>query len=80
MWFFRNCLVQADVLNELFDGFVDRIDKAGLILNQGKIVDATMVKAPVQRNTRQENKRIKDGKAPKGWSENKARQKGPPML
>jgi IS5 family transposase len=75
IWHYREQLRKAKVFDALFDAFVERIEAAGLLLNQGRIVDATMVKAPVQRNSREENERIKQGKAPQGWSPNKARQK-----
>jgi len=38
-------------------------------------VDASLVSAPVQRNTRDENATIKKGDIPDGWSANKLRQK-----
>lgn len=42
---------------------------------KGQIVDASIVKIPIQRNTRDENKQIKNGDQPEGWSESKQRQK-----
>ena len=75
IWHFRECLKEADAFDALFDDFLQRIEVTGLLLNQGKIVDATMVKAPVQRNTREENEQIKQDKQPRSWSPNKARQK-----
>ena len=39
------------------------------------IVDASFVEVPKQRNTREENKEIKENVRPEGWSENKERQK-----
>jgi IS5 family transposase len=43
----------------------------------GKIIDATIISAPVQRNSKSENAAIKEGKRPKSFDENaaKARQK-----
>jgi transposase, IS5 family len=38
-------------------------------------VDATFVDAPKQRNSREENKLIKEGEAPEYWSEHKRQQK-----
>ena len=41
---------------------------AGVFANEGKMVDASFVEAPRQRNTREENKHIKEtGTAPKEW-------------
>lgn len=39
------------------------------------MIDATFVEAPRQRNTREENAKIKTGKSPEDWPENKKRQK-----
>jgi len=45
--------------------------------NAGKVVNATIVKAPVQRNTKAENDKIKKGESIKDWetNPNKNRQK-----
>lgn len=37
------------------------VQRLGLIVNEGKIIDASFVVSPRQRNTREENKRIKKG-------------------
>ncbi|MEM6737788.1 MAG: hypothetical protein AAF620_17140 [Bacteroidota bacterium] len=44
---------------------------------KGKIAKASFVKAPGQRNTKAENKQIKQGKVPEQWNKNphKKRQK-----
>ena len=43
----------------------------------GQIIDARLVKAPKNRNTRDENKQIKEGKTPDAWDDkpNMKRQK-----
>jgi IS5 family transposase len=53
------------------------LDKDGVILHAGKMVDASIVEVPRQRNTREENKQLKEGEVPKPWQkdENKLRQK-----
>jgi IS5 family transposase len=38
-------------------------------------VDASIVSVPIQRNSREENKQIKEGTIPEDWSEAKRRQK-----
>ena len=38
-------------------------------------MDASIVRVPVQRNTRDENQQIKDGEQPEGWSKAKRRPK-----
>jgi len=43
---------------------VKELDKLGLIVNEGKIIDASFVETPHQRNSREENKQIKEGVIP----------------
>lgn len=40
-------------------------------MNKGKIIDATIVEVPIQRNSRDDNKEIKEGNIPDDWSEKK---------
>lgn len=49
------------------------MDKDGIIVHAGKLVDATIVEVPVQRNSRDENKDIKQGNIPEEWKDNKHR-------
>ena len=44
----------------LFKTFNETLDAAGVFANEGKMVDASFVKVPRQRNTREENKHIKE--------------------
>lgn len=77
-WFFREQLIEKDVIMGLFQRFNETLDKAGVFANEGKMVDASFVEAPRQRNSREENKHIKEtGTAPKEWDDkpNKKRQK-----
>ena len=67
-WHFREQLIEKDVILELFKVFNETLDKAGVFAHEGKMVDASFVEAPRQRNTREENKHIKEtGTAPKEW-------------
>jgi len=75
IWAFRDKLTTKRILSDLFDDFSKRLLGLGLIANKGSIVDATIVKAPIQRNTKEENDEIKRGKIPENWTENKTRQK-----
>lgn len=43
------------------------------VINEGKIVDASFIEVPIQRNTREENKQIKAGEVPESFKENKHR-------
>ena len=77
IWNFRERLVDLDIVDKLFDLFKTKLEALGLIIHEGKIVDASFVEVPRQRNSREENKQIKDGEVPKEWggSENKLEQK-----
>lgn len=45
----------------------------GCSARRGTIVDATIVNALVQRNTRRENKQVKSGEIPEEWKEKQAK-------
>lgn len=74
---FREKLVARGPERELFDLFAALLEKHGLIANEGKLIDASLVPAPRQRNNREENKKIKDGLGSQLWEDepNKKRQK-----
>lgn len=67
IWNYRNELVNAGIAEELFNTFHKLLEDEHLILREGSIVDATFVEAPRQRNTREENEEIKNGKVPEEW-------------
>lgn len=69
-WAFREQLIEKDVIEGLFVTFNSALDSMGVFANEGKMIDASFVEAPRQRNTREENKHIKEtGTAPDGWKE-----------
>jgi IS5 family transposase len=74
-WLFRESLKELKLTEKLFDQFNRQLDRAGLIARKGQLVDASFVKAPVQRNTPDENVLLKAGEVPSAWPENKRRQK-----
>ena len=65
------------MIEKLFGQLDKQLDKDGIIVHAGKLVDASIVEVPVQRNNRDENKGIKEGQVPEEWkeNENKLRQK-----
>ena len=67
IWHFREQLVKKDIAGKLFDRFKKELHEKHLIANEGKIVDASFVEVPIQRNKREENKQIKEGKIPEQW-------------
>ncbi|WP_029220753.1 IS5 family transposase, partial [Xanthomonas cassavae] len=52
-----------------------QLARAGYIARGGQIIDASIVSAPIQRNTREENARIKQNDIPEDWSDAKRAQK-----
>ncbi len=75
IWLFRDKLSKGGVVEKLFSSLDKQLDKDGIIVHKGKLVDASIVEVPVQRNSREENKQLKEGKIPQEWTENKLRQK-----
>lgn len=73
VWTFRELLNKEgeDRSKALFELFLNKLNEDGLLAKEGKMVDATFVSVPIQRNTREENKEIKAGKTPTSFSENK---------
>lgn len=75
IWLFREQLTEARAIKRLFKEFDDFLEEKGLCARRGQIIDASIVEAPRQRNTREENRQIKAGQKPEDWSESKKRQK-----
>ena len=75
IWYFRERLREKGVIERLFDRFYRFLTNQGLVAQNGTMVDASIVEAPKQRNSRDENGQIKEGKTPDGWSESTRRQK-----
>ena len=75
IWNFKNELAKAKVVETLFSLLDKTLTKRGVILNKGRMVDASIVEVPIQRNSRDENKQLNDGTVPQDWEENKLRQK-----
>jgi len=74
-WDYNEAVTNKAIIDEVFDQLGQQLEAKGLLMNNGSIVDASIVDAPVQRNTREENEKIKNGERPGGWSRNKASQK-----
>ena len=68
--FFRDRLLKAGVIEELFEMFESYLRSQGLQARGGQIIDATLIPVPKQRNTREENEEIKAGRLPEGWDKN----------
>ena len=62
LWDFREALIGAGALDQLFERLDQAIKDAGYLPMSGQIVDASLVAAPRQRNTDAEKAAIKAGK------------------
>lgn len=69
VWAFREELKEHDLADALFDKFNAVLHSLGVQMNSGQIIDATFIPVPVQRNSKEDNASIKEGKIPEDWSE-----------
>jgi transposase, IS5 family len=77
IWNFKNELAKSKLVEKLFSLLDKTLTKRGVILNKGRMVDASIVEVPIQRNSRDENQQLNDGQIPEDWKEDpdKLRQK-----
>jgi IS5 family transposase len=75
IWNFREELKGAGIMEAVFDQFVERLERKGIITRSGSIADATFAGAPRQRNTREGNGEIKAGKVPEEWEKEENKRK-----
>lgn len=64
IWLFRDKLTQGGMVEKLFAHLDKLLDKDGIIVHKGKLVDASIVEVSVQRNSRRENEGLKAGTIP----------------
>lgn len=69
VWSFRERLTRTKTIEKLFVLFGESLQAKGLIINEGKMIDASFAPVPIQRNTPDENKKIKDGQGDDLWSD-----------
>ena len=67
IWLFRDTLSKSGADKELFELFTRQMEWQGVITREGSLVDATFVDVPRQRNSREENRQIKEGETPEDW-------------
>ena len=75
IWYFRNELSKADMVERLFLRFKKHLESQGFMTHSGQIIDASIVESPRQRIKSSEKEEIAAGEAPSNWSDEKARQK-----
>jgi IS5 family transposase len=74
---FRETLTRHELIDPLFAIFHAALEAQGRFARKGQMVDATFVEVARQRNSREDNAKIKAGAVPEGWKDQpqKARQK-----
>jgi IS5 family transposase len=77
LWAFKEALKPGDLAKTLFLRFDGFLRANGFEAQQGQIVDATIVRCRVRRDTREVNEQVKrgDGEGVEEWSEATRRQK-----
>jgi len=74
IWIFKERLGAKGIM-AVFEQFNDVLKECGLLASKGKIVDASFVNVPRQRNSRNENAEIKEGKTPESFTKNPAKER-----
>jgi len=69
VWNFREKIVDLGIMYDLFSIFLKNLEKLGLIANKGRIIDASFVEVPRQRNKKEESNLI-NGKIPENFKVN----------
>lgn len=67
LWDFKEALAKNGGDKQLFDMFEKIMEEIGVITRTGSLVDASFIDAPRQRNSRDDNKIIKEGGIPEEW-------------
>lgn len=73
VWLYRERLALAGVIEGLFEDFDGYLERRGYLAMGGQIIDASIVPAPRQRNSRDDNAKIKAGEMPEGWADRPAK-------
>ena len=73
LWLYREALAKAGAVEDLFGRFDGYLKEKGYLAMGGQMIDATIVAAPRQRNSREENEAVKAGRTPEGWDQQPAK-------
>jgi transposase, IS5 family len=73
IWTFREALTKAGAIEALFIRFDQQLRAQGYLAMSGQLVDASLVAAPRQRNSKAEKQAIKEGRVPEGWQDRPAK-------
>ncbi len=76
IWLFKQRLARGGIgAKAIFEAVQQQLQAHGYLPRGGQIVDATIVKAPIQHLDKDEKAQLDEGKAPKDWSLKKLRHK-----
>lgn len=70
IWLFREQLKEKKLDGPLFERFEQFLAAQGFGSKKGAMIDAQIIEAPRQRNNREVNKEVKEGKVPAKWKKN----------
>lgn len=70
VWAFRELVTKTGLVEDLFAQFINYLESKSMLFSEGKMVDASFTIAPRQRNTREENQIIKEGRGDELWNDN----------
>ena len=73
IWLFKENLKEKKLSKTLFELFTAQLINNGIVAREGSMVDASFVDVPRQRNSRENNKTIKDGNIPESFMTSKAK-------
>jgi IS5 family transposase len=73
VWLYREQLARQELIETLFAEFDGYLKERGYLAMGGQIIDASIVPVPKQRNSREENAKIKDGRTPEDWEKQPAK-------
>ena len=73
LWLYREALAKAGAVEGLFNLFDGHLKARGYLAMGGQIIDATIVPAPRQRNSRDDNALVKAGETPAEWEAHPAK-------
>jgi IS5 family transposase len=73
IWTFREALTKAGATLRLCELFDRELRGAGYLAMSGQLVDASIVAAPQQRNTKAEKQAIRAGRVPEDWQDQPAK-------
>lgn len=75
IWAFRERLKEQGLTEKLFARFGEHLNKSGFDARRGQIVDASIVRVPIRRDSRENNDLLKRGEDVTEWNDNTRAQK-----